>query len=70
MDGEQNAVGLVHFSPQIPLECTCTTDLWPKLFETSLFLREYGGAIEDPLHQGLSFGLQNPPSGALFLTKQ
>ena len=40
MDGEQNAVGFVHFSHQIPLECTCTTDLWPKLIETSFFLRK------------------------------
>ena len=40
MDGEQNALGLVHFSLQIPLECTCSADLWPKLIETSLFLRE------------------------------
>ena len=37
MDGEQNALGLVHFSLQIPLECTCTADLWPKPFETELF---------------------------------
>ena len=37
MDGEQNAPGFVHYSLQVPLECTCTADLWPKIFETSYF---------------------------------
>ena len=40
MDREQNAIGFVHFSSQIPLECTSTTDLLPKFFETLIFLRE------------------------------
>ena len=40
MDGEQNAFGFIHFSLQIPLECTYSADLWPKLVETSLFLRK------------------------------
>ena len=40
MDGEQTAFGFVHFSLQIPLECTCTAALWPKLTETSHFLRK------------------------------
>ena len=38
MDVEQNAVGFVHFSLQIPLECTCSAYLYPKLIETSVFL--------------------------------
>ena len=40
MDGEQNALGLVHVSLQIPLECTGSADLWPKPIETSFFLRK------------------------------
>ena len=40
MDGEQNAFGFVHFCLQIPLERTCIAVLWPKLIETSLFLRK------------------------------
>ena len=40
MDGEQNAFGFVHFSLQVLLECTCSADLWPKLIETSHFLRK------------------------------
>ena len=40
MDGEQHAFGFVHVSLQIPLECTHSADLWPKLIETSLFLRK------------------------------
>ena len=40
MGVEQNALGIVHLSLQIPVECTCSADLWPKLIETSLFLRK------------------------------
>ena len=40
MDVEQNALGFVHFSLQNPIESTCSADLWPKLIETSLFLRK------------------------------
>ena len=40
MDVEQNAFGFVHFSLQIPLECTCSAYLCPKLIETSVFLRK------------------------------
>ena len=66
MDGEQHASGFVHFSPQIPLECTCTAYLWPKLFETSLFLSAPGAPnglqnlVSDPKSTlGCSFCLQN-----------
>ncbi len=40
MDGAQNAIGLVHFSLQIPVECTCSAYLCPKLIETSVLLRK------------------------------
>ena len=40
MDGEQNAFGFIHFSLQIPLECTYSADLSLKLIETSLFLKK------------------------------
>ena len=73
MDGEQNAVGFVYFSHQIPLECTCTAALWAKLIETSLFLRKTDvslcilgapGARNERQH--LVSAVQNPPSGANF----
>ena len=40
MDGEQNAIGLVHFSLRLPLERTCSAYLCPKLIEASVFLRK------------------------------
>ena len=36
LDGEQSAPRVIHFSLQVPLECTCNADLWSKSFETSL----------------------------------
>ena len=40
MDGEQSALGFGYVCLQIPLERTRTAVLWPKLIETSLFLRK------------------------------
>ena len=38
MHRKQFALGFVHFSLRIPLECTCTAVLWPKFSDTSLSL--------------------------------
>ena len=59
MDGEQNALGLVHFSLQIPLECTCIADSWPKLLETSLFVRKAAVSLCISSALGAPTGLQN-----------
>ena len=64
MDGEQNAVGFVHFSHQIPPECTCIADLWPKLIETSLFLRKTDVSSRILGAPGAANGLQNLISDA------
>ena len=75
MDGEQTAFGFVHFSLQIPLECTCTAYLWPKLIETTLFLRKT--EVSSCIHRtpGATYVLQhlisggpNLPSGVHFDT--
>ena len=59
MDGEQNALGFVHFSLQIPLECTCTAALWPKLIETSFFLMKTDVSLCILGAPGAPNGLQN-----------
>ena len=59
MDGEQNVLGLVHFSLQIPLECTCTAALWPKLIETSFSLRKTDVSLCILRAPGAPNGLQN-----------
>ena len=59
MDGEQNALGLVHFSLQIPLGCTCTAAVWPELIETSLFLRKTDVSLCILSAPGAPNGLQN-----------
>ena len=64
MDGEENALGFGHFSLQIPFECTCTADLWPKLIETSPFPRKT--EVSSCIHgaPGGPNGLQNLISDA------
>ena len=59
MDGEQHALGFVHFGLQIPLECTYIADLWPKLIETSLFLRKTDVSLCILSAPGAPNGLQN-----------
>ena len=64
MDVEQNAVGFVHFSPQIPLECTCSAYLCPKLIETSGFLQKTDVSLCIHGAPGAPNGLQNLISDA------
>ena len=74
MDWEQNALELIHFSLQIPLECTCTADLCPKLFETLFSIGKllyHRASLElrmPEMSVNISFPVvQNPPADAHFL---
>ena len=73
MDGEQNAFGFDYFSLQIPLECTCSAYLCPKLIETAVFLWRTDVSLCILNALGAPNGLQNlvsliqsPPSDAYF----
>ena len=75
LDGEQYGPRVVHFSLQVPLECTCNADLWSKSLETYLShgkLMHHRASLEPRVLQmcsssSFSFPVVPKPSSGAFI---